>query len=147
MIKNLNDQKKESNELRSALISNKNWGTTTASTTRDSRGRGEDRKNGSSTKPLINSTCAKAAVDVRKPALSTAQDVFFASTKTALLAREDGIRASFDQLTERDRVLARVNARNTYKKSVKDAMEILRKSQKTIMDTYSNSIKACGRAV
>jgi acyl-CoA reductase-like NAD-dependent aldehyde dehydrogenase len=138
LIKTLNDQKKQANEARSNLISNKEE-------KRD--GKLADKMNGSTTKPLINATCAKAAIDARKPALSAAYDAFFTATKNALLAREDAIKASFDLTTERDRVLARVNARNTYKKSVKSAMETLRRTQKTIMDTYSNSIKVCSKTI
>ncbi len=102
-----------------------------------------DRANASSTN-MVNSTCAKAAVDVRKASLVTIYGTFSSSMSTALSAREDAVKASFDQTTKKARQEARTAARTNYRKAVKAAFEALRTNEKSTMKTYASSIKTCG---
>lgn len=102
-----------------------------------------DRTNASSTK-MVDSTCAKTAVDARKVSLVTIYAKFTSTLNTSLATREDGIKASFDQITKKARQDSRTTARSTYKKDVKAAFETLRTTEKDAMRNYANSIKACG---
>ncbi|MEI6490584.1 MAG: hypothetical protein WCO16_02360 [bacterium] len=102
-----------------------------------------DRGNASSTK-MVDSVCAKTAVDVRKASLVSIYGTFSSSMSSALSAREDAVKASFDQTTKKTRQDARTAARTNYRKSVKAAFETLRTAEKGTVKTYANSIKACG---
>lgn len=102
------------------------------------------RPNASSTHPLADSICAKAAVDVRKAALTPIYKTFTDAINLALGVREDAIKASFDQTTKKTRLEARKAARSNYKKSVKGAAATFRTSERAALTVYRNSIKACG---
>ena len=102
-----------------------------------------DRANASSTK-MLDSTCAKTAVDTRKASLISVYEKFTTSMNSALSAREDAVKASFDLTTKKARQEARTAARTTYRKAVKSAYETLRTTEKSAMKTYASSIKACG---
>lgn len=102
-----------------------------------------DRANGTSTK-MVDSVCAKTAVDTRKASLVSIYAKFTGTLNTSLSTREDSIKTSFDQTSKKTRQEARTAARGTYKKEVKAAFETLRTNEKSTMKTYSTSIKACG---
>jgi len=102
-----------------------------------------DRGNASSTK-MVDSECAKTAVDVRKASLVSIYGKLSTSISAALSDREDAVKASFDQTTKKARQDARTSARSAYKKAVKSAYSALKTSEKSTMKTYSSSIKACG---
>lgn len=103
-----------------------------------------ERANASSTAKMVDSVCAKTAVDVRKASLVSIYAKFTSSLNTSLAAREDAVKNSFDQPSKKTRQEARTAARNNYKKEVKAAFETLRKSEKARMRTYASSIKTCG---
>lgn len=97
----------------------------------------------SSTK-ILDVTCAKAAVDVRKTSLVSAYDKFTSTFKSALSSREDAIKASFDKGTLIERRDARKTARATYRTSVKNAYDSLKSSEKSALKTYDSALKICG---
>lgn len=103
-----------------------------------------ERRNGSSTAPMADSTCAKAAVDVRKTATLASYKTFTDSLNSNLSTREDAVKASFDQTTKKARADARKAARDTFRKSIRSAAETLKTSERATLTTYRNSIKACG---
>jgi hypothetical protein len=102
-----------------------------------------DRANASSTK-MVDSACAKTAVDIRKASLISIYGKFTNTLNSALATREEAVKSSFDQTTKKARQEARTTARSTYKKSVKSAYDTMKSSEKTTMKTYASSIKACG---
>jgi len=81
---------------------------------------------------------------VRKTSLVSIYATFSSSVSAALSAREDTVKASFDQTTKKARQSARTAARTAYRKAVKSAFEIMKTGEKAAMRTYTSSIKACG---
>ena len=104
----------------------------------------ERNRNDSGSASMVDSTCAKAAVDVRKTAVLASYKTFTDSLTSNLSTREDAIKASFDQTTKKARADARKTARDNFRKSVRSSAETLKTSERATLTTYRNSIKACG---
>lgn len=103
-----------------------------------------DRTETASSTKMVESTCAKTAVDARKTSLMSIYGKLATSLSSALSTREDAVKASFDLTTKKTRQEARKAARSAYKKSVKSAYDTLKTAEKSAMKTYTSSIKACG---
>lgn len=97
------------------------------------------------TTPSFDPSCIKGAVEKRDNAIIAALDVYSASTKTALEARRDALKAAWDITVAKDRRLAIKNVWNNYSKAQREARKKLRSAQKSAWKQFNTDSKSCGK--
>ncbi len=98
----------------------------------------------SSTLSTTTLACAVNAVDKRETLIMAASDAMASSTRAALLARKDALKAAWGISDKTARNTAKKAAWTTFKTSMQTAHDKMRAARKATWTTFEVDMKACG---
>ncbi len=98
----------------------------------------------SSTLSTTTIACAVNAVDKRETAILAAHDTMSSSTRAALLARKDALKAAWGIADKTARNTAKKAAWSNFKTASQNAHNKMRDSRKAAWSTFEADMKVCG---
>lgn len=99
--------------------------------------------NSAVTKPIIDMSCIKRAVDSRESKLGTSFSTFSSSIGTAYSTRRASLATAYDLTDKKARREAVRKAFNTFRDSAKKARTDFRASRESAWKTFESDRKAC----